>query len=83
MRASDRSALAASPALELSLHGDRPDDTRRDGQLTDMPNCMLGAVREAADHRGRELRPSNAAELTERRRIDLSQLLDGRFDASG
>jgi hypothetical protein len=47
-----------------------------------MPHRVLGAMHEAADHSRREPRPSDAAELTERCGIDLSQLHDGQVDAS-
>ena len=66
-----------------SRSGGSTDDTRRDRQLTYVAHRVLGAVSEAADHRRRELRPSDAAELTERRRIDVAQLLDGQVDPCG
>src|SRR5262245_28006563 len=42
---------------------------------------MLGAMYEAADHGRRKLRPADGPEITEGRRINPSQLRDGRIDA--
>ena len=56
------------------------NDSGSDRELTDMPHRVLSAMHEAADHRRRQLRPSDAAKLAERRRIDPSQLGDRGID---
>jgi hypothetical protein len=47
-----------------------------------MPHGMFGAVHEAADYGRGQTRPSDCAEVAERRRIDCSQLRDGGIDTS-
>jgi hypothetical protein len=64
------------------LLGARPNDTRRYRKLTNMPHGMFGAVHQAADYSRGQTRPSDCAEVAERRRIDGSQLRDGRIDTS-
>jgi hypothetical protein len=48
-----------------------------------MPHGMFGAVHQAADDGRGQTRPSDCAEVAERRRIDGSQLRDGGIDTSG